>query len=253
MPSTGAQPSRAAAMASTPEPQPTSTSAPAGLELEQQLEAQPRGRVRARAEGLGGVDDDVVQAARAAAPTAGARSSSPTCTGWWKAFQRSSQSSATSVVVTSTSAVAGGRAQVGEVGQLAGRAVDRVLDDVAVLALLHPARRELEQLGEHELGLLALHPQRRGGSSEQALELADQRLVGAQVLVGHRVGQLLGQAALVLAELARDDDVDHHAQVAVAARAAQARHALAADGDDGAGLRAGHRPRRRRRRRATER
>ena len=54
--------------------------------------------------------------------------------------------------------VAGGRAQVGQVGQLAGRAVDGVLDDVAVLALLHPARRELEQLGEDELGVLAPHP-----------------------------------------------------------------------------------------------
>src|SRR4029453_7104873 len=80
------------------------------------------------------------------------------------------------------------------------------------------------------------------GSSEQALELAQQRLVRAQVLLGHRVGQLLGQAALLLAELARDDDVDHHAQVAVAAGAAQARHALAADGDDGARLAPGGDP-----------
>ena len=53
---------------------------------------------------------------------------------------------------------AGGGAQPGQLGQLARRAVDGVLDDVAVLALLHPARRELEQLGEHELGLLAPHP-----------------------------------------------------------------------------------------------
>ena len=68
--------------------------------------------------------------------------------------------------MTSTSAAAGGRAQVGQVGQLAGRAVDGVLDDVALLALLHPARRELEQLGEHELGVLAPHPHRE----------ADQRL-----------------------------------------------------------------------------
>ena len=56
---------------------------------------------------------------------------------------------------------AGGRAQVGQIGQLAGRAVDGVLDDVAVLALLHPAGRELEQLGEDDLGLLALHAQRQ--------------------------------------------------------------------------------------------
>ena len=37
--------------------------------------------------------------------------------------------------------------------QLARRAVDHVLDRVAVLALLEPAGRELEQLGEHRLGV----------------------------------------------------------------------------------------------------
>src|SRR6266508_1793237 len=58
--------------------------------------------------------------------------------------------------------------------------------------------------------------------TKQTPELAQQRLVQAQVLVGHRVGQLPGQAPLLLAELARDDDVDHHTKVAVAPRAAQA-------------------------------
>ena len=50
-----------------------------------------------------------------------------------------------------------GRAQIGQRRQLAGRAVDGVLDDVVgKLGLLDPARGELEQLGEHQLGLGAL-------------------------------------------------------------------------------------------------
>ena len=43
-----------------------------------------------------------------------------------------------------------------QVRQLAFRAVDRVLDRVRVdVALLQPGRRELGQLGEHQLGLVA--------------------------------------------------------------------------------------------------
>ena len=70
------------------------------------------------------------------------------------AFQRSSQSSGTSSCVDLDQRVAGRRLdRSGSVGQLAGRAVDRVLDDVAaVVDLLDAAGRELEQLGQHELG-----------------------------------------------------------------------------------------------------
>ena len=56
---TGAKPSFAAAIASTPEPQPRSANEPAGVEVEQQLEAQPRRRVRAGAERAPGVDHDL--------------------------------------------------------------------------------------------------------------------------------------------------------------------------------------------------
>ena len=105
-----------------------------------------------------GVDRDVEQAGAAAAGSAhGGRtcSRSPIVTGWWKLRQRSAQSSATSVVVMSTSAVAGRRAQRRQRGQLARRAVDRVLDVVAAVDLLDARRRELEQLGEHDLGVRA--------------------------------------------------------------------------------------------------
>ena len=43
----------------------------------------------------------------------------------------------------------------------------------------------------------------------------------AQVLVGHRVGELLEQLALLARQPARDDDVDDDAQVAAAAGAPQ--------------------------------
>jgi hypothetical protein len=51
--------------------------------------------------------------------------------------------------------VAGGGAEVGQDGQLARGAVDGVLDAVAVVHLLDAARGELEQLGQHDLGVLA--------------------------------------------------------------------------------------------------
>ena len=60
--STGAQPSFAAAIASTPLPQPQSARAPSGAKLGQQLQRQPRRRVRAGAERLARLDDDVERA-----------------------------------------------------------------------------------------------------------------------------------------------------------------------------------------------
>ena len=113
------------------------------------------------------------QAARAAAPTAGARTAAPTCTGRWNALQRSSQSSATSVVATSTSAPPAAARRSGSVGQLAGRAVDRVLDDVAVARAPppRPARAPAARRARARRARAARAAP--GGSSEQALELAD--------------------------------------------------------------------------------
>ncbi len=54
---TGANPSLAAAIASTPDPQPTSSSEPA-VERQQKLEAEPRRGVRAGAEGAARIDHD---------------------------------------------------------------------------------------------------------------------------------------------------------------------------------------------------
>ena len=151
----GAQPSLAAAIASTPEPQPRSmtTRRRRGSRLlEQQLQAQPR-RVRARrCRTPGRVDDEVHQVGRAPArATAAARAASPPIsTGWWNVAP------AVGPVVGDL----GGRrprrarrrpraSQVGQRRQLARRAVDGVLDDAAVeVDLLDPAGREREQLGE---------------------------------------------------------------------------------------------------------
>ncbi len=130
--------------------------------------------MRSGAEGLGGVDDDVEQAgARRRPRRAHEQVADP---------HRLVEGLPALVPVVGHLArgdldqrPAGGRAQVGQVGQLAGRAVDGVLDDVAVLALLHPARRQLEQLGEHELGLLALHPQGEADQHGFGIRLAPER------------------------------------------------------------------------------
>src|SRR5205807_2255239 len=58
---------------------------------------------------------------------------------------------------------AGRRAQVGELGQLAGRAVDGVLDEAGVgqVDLLDARRRQLEQVGQRDLRVLAPHAYRQ--------------------------------------------------------------------------------------------
>ena len=53
-------------------------------------------------------------------------------------------------------AVAGGRLDVGQLGDLAGRAVDRVLDVRLTAFLLDPAGDDLDQLGQHPLGELGV-------------------------------------------------------------------------------------------------
>ena len=88
------------------------------------------------------------------------RSGAGTSTGLWKLRQSSPQPSGSSVVETSISAPADRRAHVADVGQLARRAVEHVLDRVAGLALLQPAGRERHQLGEDELRVLALDADR---------------------------------------------------------------------------------------------
>ena len=90
---------------------------------------------------------------------------------------------------------AGRRAQVGQRGSSPGGAVDRVLDDASPsVDLLDAARRELEQLGEHELGVCRAARGWPGGSprrlaAEGAPELPEHALVGAQVVLGQRVSR----------------------------------------------------------------
>ena len=149
----------AATIASTPEPQPRSTqNGPAAVArrlVEQQLQAEPGGGVGAGAERLAGIDDDVERVPPAGShggPDGRGGRRAP-AGGGTRASARPSRRRPRSVE-TSTSAPPRRRAQVGERGQLARRPVDRVLDDLgAEVDLLHPARRQLEQLGEHQLGL----------------------------------------------------------------------------------------------------
>src|SRR3954454_6824900 len=54
---------------------------------------------------------------------------------------------------------------------------------------------------------------------QRPLELGQHPLLLAQVVLAQRPGELLQQLALAPAQPARDDDVDHHAQVAGTAAA----------------------------------
>ena len=75
---------------------------------------------------------------------------------------------------TSTSALADRRAHVAEVRQLARGAVERRTRRLAVVALLEPARGERHQVGEDELGVLALRRGSRAGSRARSRTSAAQ-------------------------------------------------------------------------------
>src|SRR5579871_1782238 len=68
-------------------------------------------------------------------------------------------------------------------------------------------------------------------SPEDALQLLEQALVGAVRPLVRVPVELVEQAALLVAQVARDEDVDEDALVA-AAEALEHRHALAAEDDD---------------------
>ena len=174
-PTTGENPSRAPAIASTPEPQPTSSSGPvgeaAGGELEQQLQTQARRCVGAGSERLCRVDHDLLdgRAARRGRGHLGLPRRAHVQRGNPARGDRRQHehrpvegAPALRPVVGDLGRahlderVPGGSAHVGQGRDLSGRAVHRVLDHrPAVVDLLHAGGRELEQLSEHELGLLA--------------------------------------------------------------------------------------------------
>ena len=132
----------------------------------------------------------------------------------------------------STSAPPTAALQVGELGQLAGRAVDGVLDGPRpALHLLDPAGRELQQLGQHELGLLAratrtARPDHAAWLPSARRSLANIDSCERRFSSVRRLVQPLEQLALLVAEAPGNDDVDDHAQIAAAA-AAQRGHPLA--------------------------
>ena len=234
-PSTGAQPSLAAAIASTPEPQPRSTSGPPGSSVEQQLEAQPRRRVRAGAERLAGVDHDLDAAPsrRVRRPTAGARAARPpTSTGWWNARQR------VGPVVGDLASSRRRRARrrpppAGRAARAARPARRRPRTRRRRRRRRpprpRPARARAARRARSRRPRGATRSARRITRRAAALELAEQRLVGragSRRSSSRRAARASSRCSL--AQLARDDDVDDDAQVAAAPGPAQARHAVAA-------------------------
>ena len=157
-------------------------------------------------------------------------------TGRWKVRQRDSQSSAISLVRNIDAAPARRSPAALAARQLAGRAVEDVLDRVGVaIELLDAGRARSEQFGERVGGAGAGNPNREADHCwwwrvQRATQTAEDRLVGPQVLVGDRRAQLLEQVALLLAQPARDLHVDDDPQVA-AAGGAEAGHAMAAQRD----------------------
>ena len=167
--STGSQPSRAAAIASTP-----AAAAPVGeravrLELEQQLEAQPRRVVRAGPERLAGVDHQVDAVA-----ASGALPRRPDA----------QPAEAPAHVDRPVERLPALRPVVGDLARSRRRRArrprrrarpaapaarparrrSRTRPRRRRLALLEPAGRELEQLGEHRLGVARARRGRRAGS-----------------------------------------------------------------------------------------
>ena len=145
-PMTGAKPSRAAAIESTPEPQPTS-SRRRRLELLQQLEAEPRRRMRARAERAAGIDRRPASAPAAASSQGGPTQSGPTATGVVELAPARPPSLLDARRATR-------RGSVAEPLLAACVGVGRELDAVG-LDLLEPFREELEQRARSSSALAA--------------------------------------------------------------------------------------------------
>ena len=125
-------------------PAPQSHSAPPGSALEQQLEAQLRGRVRARAEQRARVDHEV---ARPRPSSHGGRTrSAADLDGPQVLVPARLPAGGTSVSATSSTRVAGERADVALAGELRARRVGRVL---------HLARRRLRLLRPARAGTAA--------------------------------------------------------------------------------------------------
>ena len=189
---------------------PVATAPPAGSTPEQQLEAEPRrsGARRRRTPGPGRSRGRCRR--RAGDPTAGGRAAAGagTSTGAGAACQRSPSRRHLASVDAPTSASPAAARRSASGGQLAGRAVERVLDRVraGVALLQRRAGSELEQRGQHDLRVGARgratrepdHGRRQPASAR--LSLASMPSSRAQVVVGQRVGELLEQVALLAVE-----------------------------------------------------
>ena len=220
-PITGAKPSFAAAIASTPEPVPRSASGPVRLarvgELEQELEAEPRGRVGAGAERLAGVDDDVDRPRHPVPPPLPGRPHDDPPAGDRDRLVE---------VAPAVGPVVGdlGRADLDQA--VAGRGLEvgqrRAARRAARRSRTRPSRRprssstppgrELEQLGEHALGELGLAADGEPDQVPVSRRRANRRSCSRELLAA-RGSSFVGH-----------HDVDEHVLVA-ARRSAQARAA----------------------------
>src|SRR4051794_21862473 len=169
----------------------------------------------------------------------------PTVTGRWNTRQRPGQSSATSLVATSTSAPPAAAPRSGSAGTSPGgpqiaysttaSSTSRSSTPAGASASSSASTTSASARRTRSARRITAAPL----GADEALELADERLVGADVVVGHRVGELLDELALLARQTPRRDDVGDDAQVAAAPRAAQPRHAVAAHDEHLARLRAG--------------
>ena len=71
-----------------------------------------------------------------------------------------------------------GRSEVRQLRELTRGAVDGELHDVRVdLGLLEPARRQLQELGQHQLGIFPAHPDRKPQQWSRSARLSRRRRV----------------------------------------------------------------------------
>ena len=164
-PTTGPQPSFAAAIASTPDPVPRSTSAPSASPASASSSSSSRQSAvvawapvpNACPGSMIDINRRLLRLAARDSAQDGRTTMRPSAieTGWWKSRQRSAQSSGISVELISTRPSPGGRLErrATPAAPRAGRR-SRTRPSSPPALLLDPARRQLEQVGEHALGEL---------------------------------------------------------------------------------------------------
>ena len=246
----GAKPSFAAAIASTPEPQPRSANEPPGSRSSISSSdsfvvgcapvpnAWPGSTTRSSAPGRGGAQ--------------GGRTHSrpPTSTGSWNSLPALGPVVGDRLAAHAHAHAADVGLALRERGQLARRAVERVLDEAVAVHLLDPAGRQLQQRRQHLLGRVRGRAEREPDqrNARRSLPTIDSSAGSRRLSSVSESRSSAEQLALARGQVARDHHVEHDLLVAAAAPADRG-HALAAQRHDRArlGARRARRPARRRR------